>query len=117
MADQPNAPMAAIRSAVQAPLAVTAVLSTAVYAAMVAADRATGTLRADTTPITLWLLGAAFLLFAVSVWRTEQAAAVSWRWLWFAPVVFRLLLVATEPTLSDDVYRYLWDGNVFYIGL
>lgn len=34
------------------------------------------------------------------------------RWVWGTAVTFRLLLLFTTPTLSDDVYRYLWDGYV-----
>jgi glycosyl transferase family 87 len=30
--------------------------------------------------------------------------------------LFRLALVPTEPTLSDDIYRYLWDGRVQLAG-
>ncbi len=29
----------------------------------------------------------------------------------------RILALATEPTLSDDVYRYLWEGRVLAAGL
>jgi len=31
--------------------------------------------------------------------------------------VIRLLFIATDPILSDDVYRYLWDGKVFANGI
>ncbi len=34
-----------------------------------------------------------------------------------AAVGLRLLLLFTEPTLSDDVYRYLWEGKVLAAGL
>jgi len=30
--------------------------------------------------------------------------------------IIRIILIPTDPILSDDVYRYLWDGKVFYNG-
>ena len=33
-------------------------------------------------------------------------------WLWTAAILFRIILLFTTPTLSDDIYRYLWDGHV-----
>lgn len=34
-----------------------------------------------------------------------------------AGALFRIVLVPTEPVLSDDVYRYLWDGRVMAAGI
>jgi hypothetical protein len=36
--------------------------------------------------------------------------------LWFFALLFRALLLFTAPTLSDDVYRYLWDGHLINQG-
>ena len=64
---------------------------------------------------------AAFALYLVTVWlvrRTEQAARprvafVSGLGLVFAvSVLARIVLLDTTPTLSDDIYRYRWDGRV-----
>ena len=30
--------------------------------------------------------------------------------------IVRLILIPSDPILSDDIYRYLWDGKVFYNG-
>ena len=30
--------------------------------------------------------------------------------------IIRLILIPSNPILSDDIYRYLWDGKVFYNG-
>jgi len=49
--------------------------------------------------------------------RLAGRAMPGWRWLWLAPIVFRLLMLATEPTLSDDVYRYLWEGHLLTSGV
>ena len=32
-------------------------------------------------------------------------------------VLFRLVLVPAEPSLSDDIYRYMWDGRVQVSGI
>lgn len=32
-------------------------------------------------------------------------------------VLFRLTLLASEPSLSDDIYRYVWDGKIFNLGV
>ncbi len=37
--------------------------------------------------------------------------------IWAGAVVFRLLVLTTPPTLSDDLYRYLWDGHVLLHGI
>ncbi|MBI3606896.1 MAG: hypothetical protein HY207_02900 [Nitrospirae bacterium] len=71
-------------------------------------------------PQFLWLYGAMFALYLVAIVRVSQSGA---------PPPFRLPLIlligvlcrATfltgEPTLSDDVYRYVWDGRVFAAGI
>jgi hypothetical protein len=42
----------------------------------------------------------------------EFKRSTSLRLVWIAGIAFRLLLLLTTPTLSDDVYRYIWDGYV-----
>jgi hypothetical protein len=37
--------------------------------------------------------------------------------LWTGAVLFRVLCVAARPGLSDDLYRYLWDGKVLLAGV
>ncbi len=37
--------------------------------------------------------------------------------IWAGAVVFRVLASAALPTLSDDLYRYLWDGRVLLHGV
>ncbi|MGI9598650.1 MAG: hypothetical protein ACR2QK_20975 [Acidimicrobiales bacterium] len=91
-------------------------LGTVAYGTMVVVDRWTGTLRAGSTPTTIALYLTAFLSYGAVIWANEQQR-LSLRWLWAFPILFRLLLLATEPTLSDDVYRYLWDGHVLSNGI
>ncbi|HET9235464.1 MAG TPA: hypothetical protein VFP10_15130, partial [Candidatus Eisenbacteria bacterium] len=37
--------------------------------------------------------------------------------IWIGAVLFRALLVPATPALSDDVYRYIWDGRVLLDGI
>jgi hypothetical protein len=37
--------------------------------------------------------------------------------IWGFAIFFRLLLLFTSPTLSDDVYRYIWDGYLAGSGI
>jgi hypothetical protein len=53
--------------------------------------------------------------FALARARVPPRAV--WCWVVAAAAIFRLTLLATPPTLSDDIYRYLWDGRVQASGL
>ena len=55
------------------------------------------------------LAGAAYFLSVIRLDRDHLPIALIWG---FA-LVFRLILLFTSPTLSDDVYRYIWDGHLF----
>jgi hypothetical protein len=35
----------------------------------------------------------------------------------FAALVFQLTLLSAPPDLSDDIYRYVWDGKLQYVGI
>lgn len=84
--------------------------------ALVLLDDRNGTLRAGTTPRTIaWYL-VAFAGFGLAAWWSERRTINPWV-LWTVPIAARLLLLLTEPTLSDDVYRYLWDGHVATQGI
>lgn len=37
--------------------------------------------------------------------------------IWGFAIFFRLILILTPPTLSDDVYRYIWDGHLINAGV
>ncbi len=65
------------------------------------------------------LYGVAFIVYVGAVWRVKRQASES------APlslvlsfaVLFRLVLLFSEPIQEDDFYRYLWDGKVVASGL
>ena len=102
-------------------LLLAAIVSLTAYAALVVIDVRHGTLRAEhvTSSISWYIV--AFVGFALAVWWNERVAlagrGIDRRWMWLLPIVFRLLLLLTEPTFSDDVYRYLWDGHLVAEGV
>ena len=80
--------------------------------------RLTGDLRVHAAAFLLWF-ALAFVSFALLVAgvlapRDETARPAPYA-PWLIAVVglaFRLTLLPLTPTLSDDIYRYLWDGRV-----
>ena len=56
-----------------------------------------------------------FLLLYLLAWLACWGAS-RWlqdaRWILLGAVLFRTALVAVPPTLSDDVFRYVWEGRV-----
>jgi alpha-1,6-mannosyltransferase len=61
-----------------------------------------------------------FLIASVAYWaavlRLEGGHPSLWM-IWVFAVVFRLVLLAAAPSLSSDVYRYLWDGHLLSRGI
>ena len=81
------------------------------YAGLAGLDWRYGTLRASYTPQSIaWYLLAFFAYLGLLIWAEKRD--ISRRWMWGGAVLFRVILLFTTPTLSDDVYRYLWDGYV-----
>lgn len=61
-----------------------------------------------------------FTLYLAAVWYAfrERADSLSTIPMLVAfSIVFRALLLWTQPVLSDDIYRYVWDGRVQAAGL
>ena len=81
------------------------------YLGLARLDLTSGTLRADSTVETIWWYLLAFAAFVVAIWQNERIPFDP-RWIWGIAILFRLVMFTTDPTLSDDVYRYLWDGHV-----
>jgi alpha-1,6-mannosyltransferase len=63
-----------------------------------------------------WAFFVAFGLYALATWWVLQNQAVPTRRmlvLIFAfAIFFRVILIFSQPALSDDMYRYVWDGRV-----
>jgi hypothetical protein len=84
-----------------------ALASAAIYAILAGA----GDLRAHAA---LYLAGHALLLALMLVaWRALAAGSpLAFRVMLAAAVAFRLIAAVGPPSLSDDIYRYVWDGRV-----
>jgi hypothetical protein len=63
-----------------------------------------------------WTFYIAFALYTFAVWlvvREKQPATFRQLAIIFAfGIAFRAILVFSQPKLSDDMYRYVWDGRV-----
>ncbi len=77
-------------------------------------------------PVFYTFYALAFGLYLLALWgiarwerleRPESGSRVLLAWLLLVAVAARLFLLGTTPTLSDDVYRYRWDGRVQLAGL
>jgi len=81
-------------------------------------DLANDTLRADIVPSTIGWFLVAFVGFILLL-RVQVAGAADepWKWLLLLGLALRVILLVTEPTLSDDVYRYLWEGHLVTEGV
>jgi hypothetical protein len=78
-----------------------------------------GNLRQQTVAF-LCLCGLAFLFYGIAVWGSLHWAERrrTLILIWGLALVFRVtVLFTTPPTLSDDVYRYIWDGRLANHGI
>lgn len=97
-------------------------LSVAVYVGMAWLSHAFvyGTGHAD-RPIVAYLslYAAAFAVYVVAVWRVTRPQTTPTAMLPIVVfgVLFRGILLYSEPIQEDDFYRYLWDGKVVASGL
>ncbi|MFB6263588.1 MAG: hypothetical protein ABEL76_08185, partial [Bradymonadaceae bacterium] len=58
----------------------------------------------------------AFIPYAVCLRRLSRRRLPWWS-LALAAAAARLLLLPRDPLLSDDIYRYVWDGRVGWAGI
>lgn len=79
-----------------------------------------GPLRERLVPFLL-LFALAFGTYLVAVWLVlREPGLASGRRLWpllGLALVYRLTLLPVAPTLSDDLYRYVWEGRVLLAGV
>ena len=78
------------------------------------------TLRKGIFPSFLLHFYLLFALYLVAVWRVFRErgnAAPTTATLAAFSIAFRAILLWTQPVLSDDIYRYVWDGRVQAAGL
>ena len=65
-------------------------------------------------PLFFILFGIAHAAYLTVLWRSD---AFSLRFVFAFGVLFRATLLLSDPSLSDDIYRYLWDGRVQAAGI
>src|SRR2546421_12812721 len=67
--------------------------------------------------IKLALVQSAFYLIAVWLIVRAQSARSTLLFVLLFAVIFRLSIIFAPPYLSDDIYRYVWDGRVQAAGI
>jgi hypothetical protein len=67
--------------------------------------------------VEVFLLFILYCLALLLVWRSTVPARAALLVLFAFTVLFRLPLLPTEPRVSTDLYRYLWDGRVQVAGI
>ena len=86
--------------------------------ALVWLDATRGTLRAEVVPTTVaWFVVAGVGYVLLFTLQGRNDSGVPWKWFLGLGLALRLVLLTTEPTLSDDIYRYIWEGNLFAQGV
>lgn len=66
-----------------------------------------------------WLIGSFGVLFVFYVLMLKEVglSTIHLKWGVATAIIFRLSLLFAIPTLSDDFYRFIWDGNLFVNGI
>lgn len=80
-----------------------------------AAALAQGDFRPDQMEAFFPIYFGLFAIYALACWRvitSKQGIAYALPLIFLFAVIFNLLLIPSRPTLSDDMYRYIWDGRV-----
>jgi hypothetical protein len=75
---------------------------------------------AESLPRFLGIYGMVFLLYVTASVRAGRSGEAGDRFLlliWLTALGMRCLTLATPLSLSDDLYRYLWDGRVLAHGI
>ncbi len=57
------------------------------------------------------------LLFLIYAFQILKLKIPNTKWLVLLAIALRLLFLFSEPTLSDDVYRFIWDGRLWHAGI
>jgi hypothetical protein len=58
-----------------------------------------------------------YALVIFYILRNKLLERISFLWFIIFGVLFRIVLIPSEPFLSDDIYRYLWDGKIIASGI
>jgi hypothetical protein len=58
-----------------------------------------------------------YILLIVSLLKDNLPHKISPVWYIAFGILFRVALIPSDPFLSDDIYRYLWDGKILSAGI
>jgi alpha-1,6-mannosyltransferase len=61
---------------------------------------------------TIVLLSLFSILFVAYFFVVKNLTIIEFQFLLFAGVLFRIIFLSSTPTLSDDFYRFIWDGSL-----
>lgn len=64
-----------------------------------------------------WIMGGYLAAFGAYAWVISRGEKISLSWWLGVAILARLLLLFSFPNLSDDVYRFIWDGRLLVQGL
>ncbi len=67
-------------------------------------------------PYVITLYGGLFLLYAYSIIMVRRHS-FHWRDIIVLGVLLRFILIFSFPNLSDDIYRFIWDGRLMHLGI
>lgn len=65
-------------------------------------------------PVFFVLFGMASMAYLIAVWHCERMPLAA---IVIAGIAFRVIMLFATPALSDDIYRYAWDGRVQWAGI
>ena len=91
-------------------------LAGTVIAASVFALTRLPSLRGPDVPLFLAYFLMAALAYVAAILRLKRDA-LPIALVWLFAVLFRVFLLLTTPTLSDDVFRYIWDSHLLNLGI
>ena len=68
--------------------------------------------------LVLFLFTAAFVVYVIAsvIASRMQSGLTVWAFIFIPAIVFRCLMLWSEPIQEIDIYRYLWDGAVAHSG-
>jgi hypothetical protein len=58
-----------------------------------------------------------YFLIIISILKDKLPQNISPLWFILVGILFRIVLIPSEPFLSDDIFRYLWDGKIVAAGI
>ena len=73
-----------------------------------------GNLKANVVPFLAWTFAAGVVYLTATWWalRPSRTSRAEVRLILGAALLFRITLLPLYPSLSDDLYRYRWDGKI-----